>query len=139
MRFSKIVWNWFPPIALMTLIFYFSSKQNISVTDEDFLSLNEKIIDFIVFKSIHVAEYAVLYLLFYRAYYLSFQKKWNYKRIILWSFISAISYACIDEIHQYFVPSRTGTVRDVAIDLLGISIALLYTRYYSRKFHGILK
>jgi VanZ family protein len=43
----------------------------------------------------------------------------------------AFAYACSDEYHQTFVDGRTGTVRDVGIDTIGIAIAVgiaLYVR-----------
>ncbi|MBV9128416.1 MAG: VanZ family protein, partial [Verrucomicrobia bacterium] len=36
--------------------------------------------------------------------------------------------ATIDEWHQTFVPSRTGSARDVAIDVAGATLALLLLR-----------
>ena len=37
-------------------------------------------------------------------------------------------YASLDEIHQYFVPGRAGTVQDVALDFLaaGVSVLILW-------------
>ncbi|MBR4959906.1 MAG: VanZ family protein [Clostridia bacterium] len=36
-----------------------------------------------------------------------------------------ILYACIDELHQYFVPGRACQIRDVCIDTVGVLIGIL--------------
>eukprot|EP01053_Blabericola_migrator_P004440 Blabericola_migrator_1__4439@NODE_2378_length_2854_cov_69_213491_g1488_i0_p2_GENE_NODE_2378_length_2854_cov_69_213491_g1488_i0NODE_2378_length_2854_cov_69_213491_g1488_i0_p2_ORF_typecomplete_len153_score4_92VanZ/PF04892_12/4_7e17CDPOH_P_transf/PF01066_21/5_5e03CDPOH_P_transf/PF01066_21/0_053_NODE_2378_length_2854_cov_69_213491_g1488_i0239697 len=38
---------------------------------------------------------------------------------------AAIIYAVTDEVHQYFIPSRTAAVKDVIIDSCGVLIARL--------------
>ncbi len=131
MKVLKYFWYWFPPVFLMALIFYFSSKQNISVSDSTS-------VDFAFFKSIHIVEYAVLTFLFFRAYALTFTR-WNGRKIVIFAAISSLLYALSDEIHQTFIPTRTGQLRDVFIDLIGISIVVMYTDYYSKKVRAILK
>ena len=131
MKVLKFIWYWFPPVALMSLIFYYSSKQNISVSEST-------TIDFLVFKSIHIAEYAVLTFLFFRAYALTFTK-WQSRKVILFAAVSALLYGIVDEVHQTFVPTRTGQLSDVFIDLIGISIMVMYTDYYSKQIRANLK
>ena len=46
------------------------------------------------------------------------------RRPILPGAFLALAYACTDEYHQTFVDGRTGTVRDVGIDTIGIAIAI---------------
>ncbi|MCI8410768.1 MAG: VanZ family protein [Lachnospiraceae bacterium] len=47
-------------------------------------------------------------------------------KIICWiTFLFCIIYASLDEIHQRFVPNRSGQFRDVVIDGIGIGIGLL--------------
>lgn len=46
------------------------------------------------------------------------------RRPILPGALLALAYACSDEYHQTFVDGRTGTVRDVGIDSIGIVIAI---------------
>lgn len=65
-------------------------------------------------------EYAILYLLLFRGFYLSTRKKPTSKTYIM-AFIIAILYASSDEIHQAFIPTREGTIRDIFIDTIGIS------------------
>jgi VanZ family protein len=114
----KVVRLWGPVIFLMGVIFVFSSHTRISVSQEE-------IVNFLFFKTGHILEYAVLYILTYRAVKNSYQKHapmfWTF-----WAFIIVILYACSDEIHQLFVVTREGTVRDVIIDTLGGGFAWIY-------------
>lgn len=69
-------------------------------------------------KLVHAGVYALLGFLFYRA----FQTTKIRKSIALLVIISAMAssvYGISDEIHQYFVPSRTASIADVLADVLG--------------------
>lgn len=88
-------------------------------------------LQFIVRKTAHFTLYAILG-------GLAFLGVVTYKSITLKNrfFISAVIcllYAISDEIHQIFVPGRSGEVRDVCIDfagsMLAIFILLLFTRF----------
>lgn len=72
----------------------------------------------------HVVAYAVLAALLWRA--LRGQAAFLLKAWapIGLAFVLAVSYATIDEFHQSFVPSRTASARDVAIDIGGVMIGL---------------
>ncbi len=128
-RVLRAVWLWAPPIILMITIFILSSRQNIGVSDSE-------AVNFSLFKSLHVIEYCILYLLFFRAYLGS---GISYARSILYGAISALGYGILDEVHQTFVPTRTGTLRDVFIDMIGISIGVLYTKYNTQFIKKILR
>jgi len=101
----KIVRLWGPVILWMGIIFFFSSQQRIVVSPQE-------TINFIFFKSLHVLEYALLYILTFRA-----------TKNPITSFLIVILYAVSDEIHQLFVVTREGRVRDVIIDTLGACFA----------------
>lgn len=109
---------WFPAIAWMIMIFLFSSRQRISVADE-------QVINFLFFKSIHVIEYAILYALVLRAIITSSYKNKDVQQMYISAIIICILYAVSDEIHQTFIPTREGAIRDVFIDTLGMLI--MYT------------
>jgi VanZ family protein len=47
---------------------------------------------------------------------------------LLWTFL----YAVTDEIHQMYVPTREGSLRDVAIDTFGAAVALAGFRRIGR-------
>ena len=44
--------------------------------------------------------------------------------------VGAYLYACLDEIHQIFVPGRAGMITDTMIDLIGIVVAILILTIY---------
>lgn len=115
----KIVLYWSPPILWMGLIFYFSSRTRISVADD-------YIVNFLFFKTLHIAEYAILYFLIFRSFN---TLKINAKRVFFYSLTISILYAISDEIHQLLIPSREGRIRDVLIDTLGIFLMYIYIRY----------
>lgn len=50
----------------------------------------------------------------------------------LLSIIFSFIYACSDEIHQYFVPGRSGMFMDVIIDTIGASIGILLVVFVVR-------
>ena len=70
--------------------------------------------DWLMRKSAHVGEYAVLFLLTRRAL--------GGKHGV-WAFLFCLAYAAGDEFHQTFVPYRDGNLRDVLIDAFGAALA----------------
>lgn len=122
----KITYYWIPPLVFMSFIFYLSSQQSIQVSQQD-------TIDFLAHKMVHVVMYAFLYFLLFRAFY-SLQKKGTpTNTTYFWAVTISIIYGASDELHQTFVPTRTGTVRDVFIDTLGIILMFQYTKYYLQR------
>lgn len=111
----RFLYRWLPAIIWMAIIFYFSSREQINLSPTF-------TINFVIFKSLHIIEYAILYLLIFRSLYLQNQKLIN---IYWYSIAAAVLYAISDELHQTFVSTREGTLRDVFIDTMGIVI--MYT------------
>ena len=114
---KKIINYWLPPIIWMLLIFILSSRQSISIADKH-------LVNFLLFKFLHIIEYAILYFLLFRA----FNKKKSKRVSYLMPFIISLVFAAIDEIHQTFVPTREGTIRDVLIDAMGIVFMYSYIK-----------
>ena len=52
--------------------------------------------------------------------------------VILISFAVCVVYAVSDEVHQLFVPGRSGEVRDVLIDSLGAALGILFSYALTR-------
>ena len=75
-----------------------------------------KKIDFAVRKSAHACEYAALSVLFFVNYK---KKSRKIKQIVGMSALSTALYAVTDEIHQLFVPGRSGQITDVILDSCG--------------------
>ena len=69
-------------------------------------------------KVLHFCAYAVLGLLFYRAYQ-TLRIKSDPRMLILISIASASLYGISDEIHQYFVPFRDASIWDAVANTLG--------------------
>lgn len=100
---------------------------NPNITDEEKIILYKKY-HIPVRKAAHISEYFVLCLfvsLFLSTYDL------NYKYIIVYSFTFCFLYACSDEIHQLYVPGRSGNIIDVFVDSIGILFCLVI--YYFKK------
>jgi VanZ family protein len=88
-----------------------------------------QIIHFSVRKMAHFAEYALMGFLAARAFSTS-SKELLKRRWALVAFILIVVYAGLDEYHQSFVPSRTASIYDSMIDVVG-GLAGLFV--YSRK------
>ncbi|MGD2098132.1 MAG: VanZ family protein [Desulfobacterales bacterium] len=109
--------HWLPPIVYCVAIFIQSS-----------LPGSERMPDIRFFdKLLHFLAYALLGILFYRAYG-TLPLRNNYKLLIFISILSTTLYGISDEIHQYFVPSRHADIMDVIANTLG-SICGVYLCY----------
>src|SRR2546422_6260597 len=74
-------------------------------------------------KGAHLTEYAILAALWYRA----FTRERNLSaRAASWTaFAISLAWAALDEWHQSFLPSRTSSAMDVALDGAGAALALV--------------
>jgi VanZ family protein len=82
---------------------------------------------FAIRKLAHLTEYGILGLLLFRAIRADRPVRWNLR----WS-LAAIAIAAVigslDEWHQFFVPSRTASPRDVLVDTVGATLAQILIR-----------
>ena len=83
---------------------------------------NIDILSFIVRKLAHFTEYLILGILVYNLIH-------SYNKKVIVGIVICILYAVSDEIHQLFVPGRSGEIRDVLIDSMG-SIVGSYIYYF---------
>jgi len=106
---------WLPVVVWAGVIFGFSS-----------MAINKQAefswFDFVIKKTAHVVEYAILYFLLFRA--MSEKGKKIGRKIWVTSLILVMIYAFSDEWHQTFVPGREGTLRDVGFDTIGAMLSL---------------
>ena len=80
-------------------------------------------------KILHFLAYAVMGVLFYRAYQ-TLRIKGDPRMLILLSVVSASLYGISDEIHQYFVPFRDASIFDAVANMLGAVCGVyLYHRW----------
>ncbi|MCX6890173.1 MAG: VanZ family protein [Verrucomicrobiota bacterium] len=139
MRARSLIGCWLPVLAWMGLIFSasgdrasFSHSSRIigpivrwlfpHVSDE---AIHATVV--VIRKCAHLTEYAVLALLLWRALRKPGKGdacpwEWPVARLALT--LTAL-YAAADEFHQLFVPTREGSVWDVAIDTVGGALGLL--------------
>jgi VanZ family protein len=127
----KILRLWGPVIVWMAVIFFFSSRQKVEVSDIS-------TINFLFFKTLHVLEYAVLYVLFFRAVMNTYPKEKRFRWYVA-AFCLTVLYALTDEIHQTFIPTREGRLRDVIIDAGGAGIAWITLYQLQRKMPKVLE
>ncbi|MDO4661216.1 MAG: VanZ family protein [Candidatus Saccharibacteria bacterium] len=95
------------------------------------------ILTFLVRKSAHIIAYFVLGILMYRALRITI-RRWRTRTVASFALLSCSLYAVTDEIHQLFVPGRSGELRDVMIDsiaaLVGVGLCVwLMRRWALRK------
>jgi len=80
--------------------------------------------DFVLRKVAHVLEFAVLAVLYLRAF-ATVHRLTPASRVFWAVFLSAVT-AVADELHQHFVPGRCCHPRDVLIDWLGVALGSLW-------------
>jgi VanZ family protein len=85
-------------------------------------------------KLAHLSEYAILSFLLYRSFVsrpvvnrsaVNKERLPSGWRLAGWCILAATAYSLTDELHQAFVPGRTASLRDCAIDATGAAIAML--------------
>jgi len=124
---KKFIANWLPPILWMGLIFFLSSRPRVVVSET-------YIVNFLIFKFLHVVEYALLYFLLFRGFNSLSKKRFSRDEKFIFPIFLSILYAVTDEIHQTFVPTREGKIRDVLIDTGGILLLYSYIKIkYGKK------
>jgi VanZ family protein len=103
---SRVLTLWLPVFVWAVVIFAFSSIPSLSTGLGTW--------DTVLRKSAHVAEYAILGALLYRAL--------GREALAL---AAGIAYAATDELHQRFVHGRHSSPVDVAIDAVGLALGML--------------
>ena len=135
----RFLTHWLPAIAWAAVIL---STSNDAFSGANTGSLLERIItwltghpvapatldtiNFIFRKSAHLTGYGILGALSFRALR-GEQNSWSW-RWAVGAILLAACVASIDEIHQTFVPSRTGTWHDIVLDAAGAAVAQILIR-----------
>lgn len=89
-------------------------------------------IHFAVRKLAHFTEYGLLAFLASRTF-LTSSLSFLRRHWFLWATVLVLVYSLIDEFHQTFVPSRSGSIYDSAIDTIGGLTVLLIVRAYHKR------
>ena len=114
------IMKWLPALLMMLVIFLISARPSSSLPNFDWA-------DSIVKKGGHMIGYALLALLYWRAFDLKKGKLW-----IAW--LLAVLYAVTDEFHQSFTPGRHPSPWDVLLfDNFGALISLWLANRYRRQ------
>lgn len=125
-------------ITIMIIIFIFSHdsgststiKSNILV-DRFYnifnFNINRRLLTKIIRKSAHISLYALLGFSVSN-YLIDFNKK-----IYINSILFILIYSISDEVHQLFIPNRSGSIIDILIDLIGGIIGIILWRIYEEK------
>ncbi len=133
------------PLLLWMLVISFASTNEFSALNTSqifrplirwiFPNLSEErvaAIHFLTRKVAHFSEYAVLGILAARAFATSahdvLRRHWFQVALLL-----ITCFALLDEFHQSFVPGRTASIYDSAIDVVGGLTALLLIRRWRRR------
>lgn len=116
LNYRKAIRLWFPVLVWTFIIFLFSSQPTGEVSE-----IHWK--DFVVKKTAHIVEYAILSLFLYRALKGSGIAK---RKAGLYSIICSILYGLSDEFHQSFTPGRDPKLRDVLFDTTGAVSAIYF-------------
>jgi len=137
MNLRKFLLYWVPVLLWMTVIFIASTDLMSGTQTSRFIDpflrwLSSEIsaeaiaaVQLFVRKTAHVTEYAILAGVLLRAVR-------EHCRGIFWQtgivLVVAGAFAALDEFHQSFVASRTGSPRDVMIDICGAVVGLILFR-----------
>lgn len=149
---------WIPAIIMMIIIFSFSNANSekssnlsggiisntLNFIDDTFsLGLEEQRKEELVEglqtpirKLAHMTEYMILAITFMFALYIDGLKG---KRLIGVSLFLGIGYASLDEFHQLFIPGRSGEIRDVCVDTIGIILGILFYRILLKVYNMYFK
>ncbi|WP_368503206.1 VanZ family protein [Alkalihalophilus sp. As8PL] len=133
----KHTWSWVSVFLWMALIFYLShqpatkSAELSSGIMEWIVAVVEIVVPtihqhldmlhLIIRKGAHFFAYLILGILVIHA--LRGRRPTGYRRVLL-ALTICVLYAISDEVHQLFVPGRSGEVTDVLIDSAGASVGI---------------
>jgi len=110
---------WSPAIFWMFLIYWLSSFHKLQASPVGWQ-------DFVIRKTAHFLEYAVLCLLYFRG--LKNTTKISFRKSLFLAFLMAVFYALTDEFHQTKVNGRTGRIFDIGIDSLGAFVGMILSK-----------
>ena len=145
---KQILKAWLPVLLWMGFIFVMSTDAGSSAHTSAILepmvtwidpAISPEQFDFVHFlvrKSAHLTEYAVLAFLILRALRsspLSNVGRWSMRAAGV-TLVASAAYATTDEFHQSFVMGRTASVHDVLVDSCGALVAVVVAGLMARNF-----
>ena len=134
--------SWLPPLVWMAVILVFSSDAFSGAQTGGVLApllrwlvpsitgAQIEIVHALIRKTAHFTEYGILAGLWLRTLV---RKRVLALPAAAWvAFALTVAWACVDELHQSTVASRTGSAVDVAIDTAGAAVVLIGARVAAR-------
>ena len=109
---------WVPVLLWCSIIYILSNQRHLTLNLPN---------EFILRKTAHITEYAILTFLLFRALY-NWPKEIGYSHLhtktncIALSIILVLLFAISDEYHQTFVIGRNGNPYDIMIDSIGMMV-----------------
>lgn len=91
---------------------------------------------FIIRKGAHFFAYFVLGILIYSLLLEYIKKKY---KILLFTVLLCMSFALLDELHQYFIPGRSARIFDVCIDTCGAILGCTIDIFFSFLKNKLIK
>lgn len=141
---TKIVKYWLPVLVMIGAMYYastdmFSGENTRGVIEKLVLWLRPHTserallkINYFVRKAAHFIEYAILAALLFRAFRADSFQRWQL-RWALYSFLTIVCWALLDEYHQSFTRTRGGSVRDSLLDCSGALFMLIVIALFNRR------
>ena len=143
-RLKNVLWYWLPAVAWMAMVLgastdTFSAKNTGEILHAVLAWIFGRmdaatfgLVHFLVRKSAHFTEYAILSALWFRALRVHLTSLWRVRWALIGLIVSLL-VAILDEVHQSFVPSRTRDARDVLLDFCGALFAQILIWYALRR------
>ena len=122
------------PILYMAAVFYQSS-----LPSDHFVKLPDSTLDANIKESLHLIEFAILYVLLVIAF---LTRREAFTPLLnLSCAVFAALYGISDEVHQSFYPYRSSSLFDFVQDVIGISVCFYFIRgaLFKGKFTRLLK
>ena len=140
----RVIKYWVPVAIMLAAMFYFSTDRLSNDNTETVVGrllmwlaahASEQVIaavNYMVRKSAHFIEYAILGALLFRAFRADDPARWRFKWAA-YTLIAAASWAALDEFHQTFTRTRSGSAFDSLLDSSGVIFVLLVISFYNRR------
>lgn len=121
------------PVIWMAVIFVLSSQghdvssgQSMTVVQSVAHTTGVVLPEWVVRKGAHIVAYFILGALVYNAVYPHGLRRQTTATV---SILVVVAYAISDEIHQLYVPGRSGELRDVLIDSVAGAVGVLLAQW----------
>ena len=137
----QTLWYWLPPLLWMAGMFWWSTDtfaaertgsllwRTLRVLAPRVTDAQYALLHFVIRKSAHGTEYALLALLLLRAFRGGVAAVWHWRWATL-AVLLVAAHAFLDEYHQSFTQARTASVGDSLLDIAGglVGLFLLWLR-----------